>query len=663
MRIPDVPLNRREDDELDRASLVSALADMLITGRGAGRRASRLTVGLTGSWGSGKSSVLGMLADHLRTLANVAVVEFNPWVFQGRDDLLDAFFEEVSAQLGRDRSDDTRSILRALDKYRDAIEPAVSHAFPGSSLLAKLIPRTQEPSALAKRRQLEKRLEKFNGAIVVLIDELDRVDPEDIRALARLTKAVVDLPNISYLVSYDRRRVEAALGNGELSDGAAYLEKIVQINVPLRPLVTDEVQEMLLAGLRGAGYSETLGDQELMADLLERLMRLLETPRDVKRLLSSFAAMELMVRGEINPVDVLGYAAVCTKAPAVRDTIADDIDEVVNDPGDYLKMIRRRRESDPSVEKVFGEGISDELGRLLVFLFPRLNKHSNRDTQRFGRIQDRRNLLTMLFLGDPPFQISRKQLEAFWDDPNPIILKSLRERGLLGDFGGLLYRLLPVLNPADDVAAWRAITQEIGRGDRRMRAQGRNLARDFQSILVEFGARGTPEKARAQSIVAALIADDDLSLIPDLVRSHMFAHGMVSGVPAREGPTIYDREETAELVKREAARYKKHIRSGKWLTTLDDPDMIFALEQSGGWDDKIRQTVEKQLTRPGGLAEFAALVIPPGWRLESGTLERFVSEDLLRKLVESAKPPADEWLQTSLQRLRSYLSNRDPDLE
>lgn len=66
------------------------------------------------------------------------------------------------------------------------------------------------------RRELELLLARasheWNVTFVVLIDELDRIEDGEIRAVAQLVKAVADFPQISYLLTYDRPRVVQALG-------------------------------------------------------------------------------------------------------------------------------------------------------------------------------------------------------------------------------------------------------------------------------------------------------------------------------------------------------------------------------------------------------------------------------------------------------------------
>jgi hypothetical protein len=661
MAYPDVAIHRHEDDRLKRGQLIDHLVRMLIDGGGEDRRATRLSIGLIGPWGSGKSSVLRMLSERLSTLSNVLVVEFNPWVFQGRDDLITAFFEEVAAQFGRMGRDDVRAILEAVDKYRGAIEPTLK-SVPGGEIIARLVPRRGAVSAIAERRVLEKRLKAFRGAVVVLVDELDRVEQDEIRSMARLIKAVGDLPNISYLISYDRARVEAALGNGDQVRGAAYLEKIVQFPIPLRPLVTDEVRELLDSMLTGAGYDPALGDRVLMDELLESMEPLIDTLRDVKRLVSSFAAMEPMVAGEVHKVDVLGYTALCTKGSALRDKISDDVDLVVNDPASVVRRMERSRiEGGLSVQIAFGQDVDPKLTKLITFLFPALDKSARRDSERFGRIQDRRNLLTMLFLGDPPFQTSRKEILEFWNDPSHFDLAGKRDTVGLSDFNGLVYRLMPELPSQGDPGAWIALAAEVGRGRDSQRVQGRYIGRELIEILMEFGARGEAERTRARTVVAHLITAGDFELVPEIVRHHMFAHGLVKGTPPKERPTIWNRSETIQVLETEVPRYRALIESGGWLDGGHDTDAAFVVMQNGAWDSDLRGVVEAQLEDPRAIVAFAALMFPPGWTMGQGTVEQFVSEDGLRNRMKNLRPVGDRWFDMCVSRLSSYLQGRDPE--
>jgi len=95
------------------------------------------------------------------------------------------------------------------------------------------------PSKATKADRPETRtneeLAAVNLPIVVLIDEVDRVEDDEIRSIAQLVRSVGDFPGVSYALAYDPKRVIQALGGAERTDvlrderGRAYLEKIVQI--------------------------------------------------------------------------------------------------------------------------------------------------------------------------------------------------------------------------------------------------------------------------------------------------------------------------------------------------------------------------------------------------------------------------------------------------
>jgi predicted KAP-like P-loop ATPase len=88
---PDAPIKTASEDRLGRASFVRQLARALIRLDGS---ASGGVVGLTGEWGSGKSSVLNLLEEQISIdyKDNPIIVRFNPWLVSGRDDLIASFF-------------------------------------------------------------------------------------------------------------------------------------------------------------------------------------------------------------------------------------------------------------------------------------------------------------------------------------------------------------------------------------------------------------------------------------------------------------------------------------------------------------------------------------------------------------------------------------------
>jgi len=57
------------------------------------------TIGFFGDWGSGKSSLIKMVAEELNKDSSVLVLEFNGWLFESYDDAKSALMETVVDEL------------------------------------------------------------------------------------------------------------------------------------------------------------------------------------------------------------------------------------------------------------------------------------------------------------------------------------------------------------------------------------------------------------------------------------------------------------------------------------------------------------------------------------------------------------------------------------
>src|SRR5262249_53983648 len=92
------PIEAERDDRLLRQDFVSRLLGALIEPEG---RATGIVLGLTGPGGSGKSSILNMVAE--RAEANhpaTTIVTFNPWLAKRRNGRAHCFFSEVEGGAG-----------------------------------------------------------------------------------------------------------------------------------------------------------------------------------------------------------------------------------------------------------------------------------------------------------------------------------------------------------------------------------------------------------------------------------------------------------------------------------------------------------------------------------------------------------------------------------
>lgn len=697
----DRAITAPESDALERGPFVSSLVKTLVhtdytaTGEVDSRRATGFVIGLTGEWGLGKSSVLNLLEHELKQMQHVAVATLNPWLFKGRDEVVEAYFNALREALGYTAGEKSRKLLGQLARYKASIElvgattvgvidsvigvGATSTITKGLLKLVRLLNKPRELLASQERKNLEAKLAEAKIAVVVLIDELDRVEDEEVRAVAQLVKAVGDIKGISYLVAYDPTRVTQALGKGSTLEerqktGESYLEKIIQFPIPLRPLFVDDTHDLLLHAMRNSGVvmpSDTLAYQ---TEILNQLLRVIRTPREIKRLVGAFAVLEEIVRGEICPFDVLAYSWLVAKAPSLRGLIADNVAQLVNDPSVEEMLARQRQRAENGEEStlvdVLGNSSRSHLG-ILGLLFPRFNTGRQSSVELYDghRLAKRRNLIRLLYLGNPPGHFSRADIERLWALPTVNELYAeLRPLKATGQLGPLLDRvgdLSASFPPSSDSIFWLALSRVLVRENDWITREEveRNLVDDAGAILWRNAGDSAEGSARFRHIINALIEGGDLLIVPWLLRKHLFAHGLTSYSSRRKGDYIFEESETIALRDLELPRYRDAVENGIALKRLPDTEVIFCLVNGSHWDSKLRVNFTSQMNSIEAITSFAALMMPPGIICEHSTLNLMVEANTVLKkanaLLRDSLMPESEWLSGSVRRLRAALAGRD----
>lgn len=327
-----------EADALDRRAFADRVTEVL-------RRITPdegLVVSVEGPWGSGKTSILAMVEQLLKAEPDderPLVVHFNPWLIGDRDALLRQFLASIAKAVRlTDHAKEGKRVAKELKTYSKAFD--VLKLIPGAEPWASIVKSVVEsvgdatgsvaeykaPDVEARKDALEKALRKFPQRIVVLLDDLDRLYPAEAYEMVRIVKAVGDLPNVGYVLAWDEKYVSAALERLNVPFAGSYLDKVVQVRLPIPPLSFPQRMALMNQGLQrlppealAAHFPN--GDDRLAALFHAGQRELVEQPRDVVRLFDVVAAIEPGLRGEVHLADMLGLASLMTKAPAVYDLL------------------------------------------------------------------------------------------------------------------------------------------------------------------------------------------------------------------------------------------------------------------------------------------------------------------------------------------------------
>lgn len=321
--IPDNPIGGASQDLLNRAPLAALLAQEMRTVDAA----EGCVIGIFGPWGSGKTSLINLIRAEVAREPALDVFDFNPWMFSGSDQLLDAFFREIGAQF-RTRSDRLAAMAAAIDSYAEVIVPlrfvpVVGPWIERLTALTGSISRWHDRrrgGAAAQRVRLAASLALLERPIVIVVDDIDRLHTSEIREIFKLVRLVANFPNVIYLLAFDRQRVESALSEEGLP-GRDYLEKIIQIPYDI-PAIPEQVVTLTLT----QAINESLGqidnsgpfDEKAWPDvLLEIIKPVIRSLRDVRRYVASVQGTVRALDGKVALVDVLGLEAVRIFTPDV----------------------------------------------------------------------------------------------------------------------------------------------------------------------------------------------------------------------------------------------------------------------------------------------------------------------------------------------------------
>jgi predicted KAP-like P-loop ATPase len=237
------------------------------------------------------------------------------------------FMRETIAQLSAARDRRTRNIAGKLGQYAQALEPLTSAPTIGIAarilmFVGKVVGRLdwQQADAGKLRAAVSDALVQLDRRLVVIVDDLDRLQADELRQAIRLIKLVADFPNITYIIGYDRDRVEHALGAGQEGQGSGFLQKIVQISHDVPLISSERLMSLLVAEVNPVvasvrhGYVSDRDWQNLVAFGLRNFFR---TPREVVRLVSAAPSALRLIEDEVALVDLIALEAVRLYAPRV----------------------------------------------------------------------------------------------------------------------------------------------------------------------------------------------------------------------------------------------------------------------------------------------------------------------------------------------------------
>lgn len=250
-------------------------------------RLDPIAIGLSGSWGSGKTSVLRLIARQLRPVdgesSTCLVIETDPWRYDPQLGIKESLIGEILAAIDAALPVDTLSgqskkmvqrLLKRVDWTKGlklAANSAISFSLPSIDDYFALVKAKEDgddsPEPITDMVQFRAEFEKLLSSeglqgisnVIVLVDDLDRCLPDTVVETLETIRLFLSAPKMSFVIAADEERVAESIATrfpaspdsqaGEETPARLYLHKIVQTSVPV-PALSDFDAEAYLVLLQ-----------------------------------------------------------------------------------------------------------------------------------------------------------------------------------------------------------------------------------------------------------------------------------------------------------------------------------------------------------------------------------------------------------------------------
>ncbi|HEX9989106.1 MAG TPA: P-loop NTPase fold protein [Chloroflexia bacterium] len=400
---PERPLHDPKYDRLGYAAFAQQLADGIC-------RMSPpegLVIGIYGAWGSGKSTILRFITHYIERMdptIQPLIIPFNPWWFSGYEDLTRAFFSTLSAKIASSKDKGLEHTKKLVATFTDLYSTSASIIpLPGkdtAKALGDALRKTEEITVT--KEKLSKALEGAGHRILIVIDDIDRLTPEEIRQLFGVVKAVADFPNVVYLLSFDKNVVIQALTTAQGMPGADYLEKIVQVPLELPDPDSFALFDMFLNQAKDVVSStdpNVLQKANWNLAFQEVCEPFIKTPRDVSRIVNALTLTYPLVVNEVNPSDFVAIEALRLTNPNLYSIIRNNPGMFAGagtfpapTGGDHNPLSNHRDFIDRALQSVEEPNRSSTL-RALSYLFPKIVSYYGPQRESYDAEDERRKQL------------------------------------------------------------------------------------------------------------------------------------------------------------------------------------------------------------------------------------------------------------------------------
>ena len=292
--IGDEPIGSWAQDILGRAPIVDIITNKALAGGAS-------VIALSGPLGIGKSSVLNLLQTHLE---DKAIVRFITWLPGSQDVLSSYLLADIATECEK------KYVVPGLRRSTRRVAKALAETVPTLKGLVEFLPTTTQRDDV---KGLASALRRLPQRVVVLLDELDRMEKDEVLTLVKMLRGLTELPNCTFVCALDLDELIRTM-RGESNQAAyVYVEKFFPITVPLPRLDSATLQKVgvhkVVEALQRVSWfsGDTMTrdfEKNLTECWTEMITPLCGTLRSISLLATNIDISASLLRRQVDPLDL-----------------------------------------------------------------------------------------------------------------------------------------------------------------------------------------------------------------------------------------------------------------------------------------------------------------------------------------------------------------------
>ena len=299
----DKPVEIEKQDRFQRYGFSKRIAETIVQRE----NEEGILIGIYGAWGEGKTSVLNFIKSELEQKEGILTLTLNPWRYNDEESLIKNFLNKVAEVLGKELDTKKEKLGNFIEKYGTF-----------GSIIGKDVSEIGKNLSNVDLETLKNRIDEFlkesESKLVIFVDDIDRLDKQEIYSLFRLVKLTADFTNTTYVLSFDEKMVASAIGErfgkGNIDSGHNFLEKIIQVPLQIPQAQPDALKNYCFELVDKAINKSELElskeeAQRFVSAFSHNILLRLKTPRLAIRYGNSLSFAIPLLKGEVNHVDLM----------------------------------------------------------------------------------------------------------------------------------------------------------------------------------------------------------------------------------------------------------------------------------------------------------------------------------------------------------------------